>query len=146
MPTRMFDAIDRVIAILEGAGANVVDGPVVVGDSIDFVYVGYDGDPEGEWLAVQGDQEWAGVGSTDRDETFDLWCAVVSRYSADAPKAARDRVKVQFTIVENAIVADPSLSMSAQVKYCVAAVHPVNLFAEDGQYRLTFVVRVKTRV
>lgn len=146
MPTRMFDAIDRVIEILEAAGANVVDGRTVVGDSIDFVFVGYDGDPEGDQAAVQGDQDWAGIGTTKRDETFDIWGAVVSRYSADPPKTSRARVKEQFTLVENAILADPSLGMAGQVMYCIADIHPANLFVEDGWYRLPFVVRVKTRV
>ncbi len=146
MPTRMFDAIDRVIAMLQAVDVNVVDSRTVVGDSIDFVFVGYDGDPEGESLAVQGDQDWAGIGTTKRDETFDIWGAVVSRYSADPPKTSRDRVKDQFTLVENAILADPSLGMAGQVQYCIADVHPVQLFVEDGWYRLTFVVRVKTRV
>jgi hypothetical protein len=144
MPTRMFDAIDSIVAIFTAAGANTVDGPIDQGDTLDFVYVGYDGDPDGEWLAVQGDQDWAAIGSKKRDETFDIWCAVVSQYSADPPKTARDRVKAQFTLVENAIRADPSIGL-AQVEWCVADVHPFQLLAESGQYRLPFVVRVKTR-
>lgn len=146
MPTRMFDAIDAVITILTAAGANVVDGQTVVGDVQDYVFVGYDGDPGGEERAVQGDQDWAGIGTRKRDEQFEILCAAVSRYSADPAKTARDRVKAQFTLVENAIVADPSLGLANAVGYSVADVHPVDLFSHDGWYRLTFTIRVKTRI
>lgn len=147
MPTRLFDAINKIVATVEAADGNVIDGPLKpVGDSLDFVYIGYDGDPEGEWLAAQMDQDWASIGSKRREDTFDIWCAVVSRYSADPPETARARVQGQFTLVENSILADPSLGALGSPEYCVAAVHPSQLFAEEGQYRLTFVVRVKTRV
>lgn len=146
MPSRMFDGIDTIVTILRTAGANVVDGWEPVGDILDFVFVGYDGDPEGELLAAAGDQDWAGIGTKKRDESFDIACAVVSKYSADPPKTARDRVKAQFTLVESAILADPSLGLPGQVQYCIADVHPIQLFAEQGQYRLTFVIRVQTRV
>lgn len=146
MPSRMFDGINRVVDIVTAAEANVVDGPTVVGDTRDFVYIGYDGDPDGDWSAATIDQDWAGIGTKKRDETFDIVGAVVSRYSADDARTARDRVQAQFTVVENAILADPSLGLPGQVQYCVADVHPVQLFAESGQYRLTFVIRVKTRV
>jgi hypothetical protein len=146
MPTRMFAAIDAVIAIFEAAGVNVVDGPTVVGDVRDYVFVGYDGDPDGDWVAAEGDQDWAGIGTTKRDETFEIWGAVVSRYSADPPKTSRDRVQAQFTLVENALLADPSLGLAGQIEYCIADIHPTRLFAETGQYRLPFTIRVKTRV
>lgn len=143
MPSRVFAAIDATAAIVAAADANVIDGPGAIGDTKDFVYVGYDGDPEGEWQAAQLDQEWAGIGNKSRDETFDVVCAAVSRYSADSVKVSRDRVQAQFTLVEAAILANPSLGLPLPT---TASVHPVQLFAEVGQYRLTFVVRVKTRI
>jgi hypothetical protein len=143
MASRVFDAITAIIEMLETAGANVIDGPTTTGDTQDKVNVGYDGDPEGEWLAAQLDQEWAGIGDKRRDETFDVICAVVSEYSADSAKDARERVRVQFALVEAAILTDPSLGLPQPT---IAGVHPTQLFAEVGQYRLTFVIRVKTRV
>lgn len=146
MPTRVFDGIDRVIAVVGAAGANVVDSWTPEGDTLDFVFVGYDGDPEGDLASATITQDWAGIGTFQRDEEFEVTGSVVSRYSADDAKTARDRVKAQFTLVESAILADPSLGLPGQVSYCVADVHPIQLFAETGQYRLTFVIRVKTRV
>lgn len=146
MPSRMFDGINTVVTILRTAGANVIDGPVVVGDTLDFVYIGYDGDPDGDWSAATIDQNWAGIGTKKRDESIDIVGAVVSRYSADDAQTARARVQAQFTIVENAILADPSLGLPGQVQYCIADVHPTQLFAESGQYRLPFVIRVQTRI
>lgn len=143
MPTRVFDGIDTVVTILRTAGANVIDGWEVVGDTLDFVYIGFDGDPEGDLSAADINQDWAGIGTKKRNEFFDIVGAVVSRYSADTPKTSRDRVKAQFTIVETAVLADPSLGFSPP---CVAGVNPVQLFAEPGQYRLTFVIRVQTRI
>lgn len=143
MPTRTFDAINKIVDILTAAEANVVDGPIVVGDSLDFVYIGYDGDPDGDWSAAAIGQDWAGIGTKKRSEFFDVVGAVVSKYTADEPKTIRARVQAQFTIVENAILADPSLGFSPP---CVAGVNPVQLFAESGQYRLTFVIRVQTRI
>jgi hypothetical protein len=46
-------------------------------------------------------------------------------------------------LVEAAILTDPSLGLPQPT---IAGVHPTQLFAEVGQYRLTFVIRVKTRV
>lgn len=146
MPTRMFDGIDTVVTILRAAGANVLDSWEPVGDTLDFVFIGYDGDPEGDLAAATIEQDWAGIGTKKRDERFDIVGAVVARYSADGPQTSRDRVKTQFTLVENAILADPSLGLPGQVQYCIADVHPIQLFAEPGQYRLTFVIRVLTRV
>lgn len=143
MPTRAFEAINRVITILETAGANVVDGRTHVSDAIDFVFVGYDGDPEGDWVAANLDQEWAGIGKKSRDDWFDIVCAVVSHYSADSARVDRDRVQAQFTLVETAILADPSLGFPPP---CVAAVKPQQLIGGEGQYRLPFVIRVSTRV
>lgn len=143
MPSRVFDGINKVVDILTAAGANVVDGPVVVGDTADFVFIGYDGDPDGDWSAAIISQDWAGIGTKKRNEFFDIVGAVVSRYSADDAKTARTRVQAQFTLVENAILADPSLGFAPP---CVAGVNPIQLFAEDGQYRLPFVVRVQTRI
>lgn len=143
MPSRLFDGINNVVTTLRTAGANVVDGPLVVGDTLDFVYIGYDGDPEGDWSAATISQDWAGIGTRKRNEYFDIVGAVVSRYSADDSATARARVQAQFTIVENAILDDPSLGFAPP---CVAGVNPVELFAEDGQYRLTFVIRVQTRI
>lgn len=146
MPSRVFDGINTVVTILRTAGANVVDGPVVVGDSLDFVYIGYDGDPDGDWSAATMGQDWAGIGTKKRDESFNIAGAVVSRYSADDAQTARARVQAQFTIVETSVLADPSLGLPGQVQYCVADVQPIQLFAESGQYRLSFVIRVQTRI
>jgi hypothetical protein len=146
METRVFDAIDSIIAILKAAGANTIDGPVPSGDSLDFVFIGYDGDPDGDWRAADIDQDWAGIGNTKkRDETFDVIGAVVSTYSGDSVKASRDRVKAQFALVGTAIRADPSIGLTT-AEWAVAGVHPVQLFNDVGQCRLTFVIRVKTRV
>jgi hypothetical protein len=147
MPTRVFDGINRIIEMLTAAGANVVDGPLVDGDTATKIFVGFDADPEGDWSTAVIEQDWSGIGSSrKRDEQFDIVGAVVCAYSADNMKTLRARVQEQFTLVESTILADPSLSLPGQVDYCVAGVHPVQLFAESGQYRLTFVIRVKTRV
>lgn len=143
MPSKVFDGINNVIDIVRTAGANVVDGWDPVGDTLDYVFIGYDGDPEGDLSAATIAQDWAGIGTKRRDEFFDIVGAVVSRYSADGASTSRDRVKTQFTLVENAILADPSIGLSLP---CVAGVNPVQLFAEAGQYRLVFTIRVQTRV
>lgn len=145
MPSRVFDAINKVIDMITAAGGNVVDGPFPDGDIETQILLGYDGDPEGDWSAAVIDQDWAGI-TRKRDETFDIVGAVVCAYSADDMRTLRARVQAQFTLVETSLLADPSLSLPGQVDYCIADVHPVQLFAETGQYRLTFVIRVKTRV
>lgn len=143
MPSRVFDAINKVVDLVRIAGGNVIDGPTVIGDNLDFVFIGYDGDPDGDWSSATIAQDWAGIGTKRRDEFFDIVGAAVSSYTADDNKTARAKVQAQFTLVESAILADPSLGFSPP---CVAGVNPIQLFAEGGQYRLTFVIRVQTRV
>lgn len=146
MPSRVFDAINKIVDMLTAAGGNVVDGPFPDGDIETQILIGYDGDENGDWSTATIDQDWAGIGNRKRDETFDIVGAVVCAYSADDMRTLRARVQQQFALVESTIVADPSLSLPGQIDYCIADVHPIQLFAETGQYRLTFVIRVKTRI
>lgn len=145
MPSRVFDAINKVIDMITAAGGTVVDGPLLDSDTRTKIFIGYDGDPDGDWSTAVIEQDWAGI-TRKRDEVFDIVGAVVCAYSADDMRTLRARVQEQFTLVESTIIADPSLSLPGQVDYCIADVHPVQLFAETGQYRMTFVIRVKTRI
>jgi hypothetical protein len=145
--TRFFDAVDAIVAALKAAGLLVWDGPVVTGDFSDSVFVGYDGDPEGNYEAATLTQDWAGLGAKRRDETLDIHCAVVALSGDGDAKSARDRAKTILTTVETTVRADPSLGQPPQF---TAGLKPVAAFQEpttDGlQIRITFTISIKTRV
>jgi hypothetical protein len=147
--SRVFDTIDALVAAFRGAGLTVWDGPLVTGDYKPAVHVGYDGDPEGDYMAADPNQEWSGsVGTKAREEEFDIKCAATALFGDSDPKLARDAVKVMLATVENTLRADPSLGQTP-TPY-VAAYKPGPLYVEPAsagyQVRGVFNVHVKTRL
>jgi hypothetical protein len=143
MPSRVFDSIDSIIALLETAGLTVLDGTGLTGDYQASVWVGYDGDPDGDWKVADIDQEWAGLGTRARNEMFDVVCAIVAPYDGESVKSGRDSVKALFATVESTLRADPSFGFSSPY---IAGVQPRQLFNDEAGARLVFSITVKTRV
>lgn len=148
MATRAAATLDAAIAKLQSAGLNVVDGPVLTDDPSTFVWVGYDGDPEGDFTSILMNQDWAGsVGAKKRGERFSIVCAVVATTGNTDVKTARDDAFTTFAVVETALREDPSLGFGSPF---VAGVKPLQTYTEPNgngfQVRLTFNIDVDTRV
>lgn len=145
--SRLPATIDALVTTFTAAGIKTWDGAFVTGDYTDAVFVGYDGDPDGDYQTADMNQDWAGIGAKKRDEEFDVICAAVAKSGSTSIKTARDAAIALFSLVENTLRADPSLGFSPPY---VAEVKPTGLFTEptsDGlQARLVFTVHVKTRI
>lgn len=150
--SRQGAAIDQLVALFAAGltAGSVIDGPYVTGaEPTKRIYVGYDGDPGGDWAAATSDQSWAGtLGANQRDEKFSVTCAVVCRSGAGNVKAARDaayavlaeasdilraNVTLGFPPPSNAQVRNPSLSYAADA-------------ASGIEARIAFDVEVSTRI
>lgn len=147
-PSRVPPTIDALVALFTDAGLKTWDGPLVTGDYEPAVHVGYDGDPEGDFKAVEADQEWIGLGAKRREEEFDVICCATALVGDSEVKLARDAVFAMTATVESALRADPSLGQ-VPTPY-VAEYRPGDLFIEDTpagyQARARFNVHVKTRI
>ena len=145
--TRVDEAILALVALWTAAGLATVDGGLVSGDTGGRVFVGYDGDPDGDWQAAELDSDWAGVGSTKRDEEFDVICAVVTRSGFQKASEARAAALAMYQTASAALRANPSLGFPPP---SVVSPQPQGLFTPPGktgiQGRLVFNVHVKTRV
>lgn len=133
---------------ITAAGARVELGPVVSGDPSDTVWVGYDGDPEGEFRAGRRDSEWVGLGAKKRDESTFVTCAITTLAGDGDVTAALTRIDVLFDALEDSLRADPSLGQSPTP--FVAAVDDGDLFMDlttaGLEPRLVFTVAIKTRI
>ncbi|MFI0576139.1 hypothetical protein [Streptomyces tendae] len=115
-PSRVPELTDSFLARLaaaEGlARVKVIDGPIVSDSaSGEWVFVGYDADPEGDGDAATTSQTWAGIGARAKNEEILLTCAVLVRKGSTAVKPLRDRVFEIFAEVEAVVRADPSLGL-----------------------------------
>lgn len=117
MTTRMADVVNA-LADLFGAApslssAEVLDGPPVTGDPLhEAVFVGYDGDPDGDGEAATFTQEWAGLGARAKDEAIAVTCAVLAwsgDNDAEARRAARVRAADLLGAVEDVLRDNPCL-------------------------------------
>lgn len=144
--------IDALVALFEAAaglaGVEVVDGPEVTGDSLqEAVFVGYDGDPDGDGEAATFEQAWAGLGALAKDETFTVTCAVVVWRGSTKVRPIRLRVYELLGEVENALRADPSLGLPPPSVVAMAAGSLVQSQRQTGlECRIPFQVAVKTRI
>lgn len=148
--TRIPDAIDKLVEIWASVDARVIDGPVVTGgEPVKRLYVGYDGDPEGEHAGASGDQSWAGtVGAHRRDETFTVPCCVVVHKGSGTVKAARDAA---FAIVDSAstiLRANVSLGFPSPSNAQLADISLGYGLSENTglEVRVPFNVHVSTRI
>lgn len=148
--SRIPATIDAIIAKFTTAGATVLDGPTITADYSDALFVGYDGDPDGDYVSVDEiATEWQGLGAKTRSEEFDVVCAAVALVgdAVDGVKTARNQVFALLALAENALRSDPSLG---QAPPFVAEVQPGLVFiepAESGyQVRVPFSIHVETRI
>lgn len=122
-------------------------GPFVTSDPGDALFLGYDGDPNGEFKSVSASSEWAGLGAKARNEVFTVHCAITALAGDPDVLAAVDRVYAIHTAFEAAVRADPDLNQAPPFTAAVAGgelftmAHPAGL-----QVLLAFGVQVTTRI
>ncbi|MFF9097564.1 hypothetical protein ACF1AX_31135 [Streptomyces sp. NPDC014802] len=114
--SRVPQLIDAFVAALQAApglaGVQVVDGPLVsASTATDWVFVGYDANPEGEFNTAFTTQTWAGLGAKAKNEDIALTCAVLVQRGSTDVRACRVRTFEVFAQVEAVVRADPSLGL-----------------------------------
>ncbi|MDX2681104.1 hypothetical protein [Streptomyces soliscabiei] len=115
MPSRVPELIDALVALAETevapAGVRIADGPEATDDAApDWLIVGYDGDPNGDFEAAQTAGGWSDL-STGREETFQVTVAVVVNRGDTDVKAARDRAYEIAGLLAAPLRADPSVGL-----------------------------------
>lgn len=144
-------AIDALVALWTPLFPSnpVFDGPTLAEDYRDALFVGYDGDPDGEREAVASTSKWAGIGVKKRDETIVIMCSAVAISGDGIPKDARDRAYALYNTAEAALRANPSVSQSPTP--FVAEIVTVQMLwdwleTSGLQARIAFSVHVETRI
>ncbi|ODA69515.1 hypothetical protein [Streptomyces sp. AVP053U2] len=104
-------ALGRADALLDGV--RVSDGPEVTDTSAkDWLIVGFDGDPSGDFQAAQTVGGWAGLG-TGREEQFQVMVAAIAQRGDTDVRAARQRAYEIGGRVEAWLRTDPSLGLAS---------------------------------
>lgn len=142
--SRVPDLIDALTARLATEGdlsdVQVADGPELSGsDAAEWILVGYDGDPEGEFLAATTEEDWAALG-TSRSERFEVPVTILVRRGDTNVRACRQRTYEIGAVVRQVLAADPSVGLpSMQAAIAGAALYQAQ--TTDGiQDRLVFTV------
>jgi hypothetical protein len=133
---------------LGGAGVEIIDGPMVTGDPLrEAVYVGYDGDPDGDFESVTFAQEWAGLGARAKDETFTVTCAVSVWSGSTKVVPMRVRAFEVLGEVETTLRAEPSLGLPPPTVVAMASGSLVQSQRGSGlECRIPFQIAVQTRI
>src|SRR5690348_11079979 len=116
MASRVPDLIDAIVAALRTAPAlstvKVIDGPIVTDSAAqEWVFVGYDGSDEGDYITATTQQEWAGIGAKKKNEEITLTCAVLVQRGSIDVRSCRVRTFEVFAAVEDVLRADPALGL-----------------------------------
>jgi hypothetical protein len=139
----------------EDGAVDVYLGPLVSGDPDDAVFIGYDGDPLGDFECVRHTQVWGALGQKARDEEFDVLCCIMNRAGqtdADGVAECFDRLYRIFTLIANSIHAVPSLGLGPPMTpYMTADIRNFGAYmplmeSGDVQPRLSYNVHVRTRM
>lgn len=150
--SRVPQLTDAFLAVLTAAagldGVKVVDGPLVSSTAAnEFVFVGYDGDPSGEFQTAQTTQQWAGIGAKAKNEDIVLTGAVLVQRGDTDVKAVRDRTFAIFAEVESAVRADPALGLPPPT---VCSISETSFHTEQTdrgvQGRMPFTLTCSTRI
>lgn len=118
MGSRVPEVIDALVALgkseaaAELAGVQVADGPEVTDSGAgDWLVVGFDGDPTGDFQAAATVGGWAGLGVR-REEQFQVTVAAIASRGATDVRAARVRAYEIGARVEAWLSADPRLGLN----------------------------------
>lgn len=117
MTSRVPELIDALLAksrpIPGLTDVAVTDGPEVSGSTArDWLLIGFDGDPGGEFLAAQTVGGWSSL-STGREEQLQVTCAAIANRSDTDVRAARQRVYEIGACLEELLRRDPSLGLAS---------------------------------
>ncbi|MEU0039108.1 hypothetical protein, partial [Streptomyces sp. NPDC006333] len=113
----------------------------------EWVFVGYDGDDEGDFITAATIQEWAGLGAKKKSETITLTAAVLIQRGSIDVRSCRIRTYEVLAAIEDVLRADPSLGFPTPT---ICALTESTFHTEqtpDGvQGRLPFTVTCTTRI
>ncbi|MFH9816141.1 hypothetical protein [Streptomyces sp. NPDC017230] len=117
MGSRIPEVIARLVALgradTELADVQVSDGPEVTETSApDWLIVGFDGDPTGDFEAAQSTSDWADLGAG-REEQFQITVAAVAKRGDTDAAAARARAYEIGDRVAAWVRADPALGLQS---------------------------------
>jgi hypothetical protein len=117
MGSRVPEVIDRLVELgqadAELANVRVADGPEVTEDAVlDWLIVGWDGDPNGDFQAAQSVGGWSDLG-TGREEEFQITVAAIAQSGDTDVRAVRVRAYEIAARVEAWLRASPSLGLAS---------------------------------
>ncbi|MFF2009170.1 hypothetical protein ACFVWY_08865 [Streptomyces sp. NPDC058195] len=115
MGSRVPEVIDRLVQLGMAdpglAEVRVSDGPEVTNDNIrDWLIVGFDGDPQGDFQAAQSVGGWSDLGTGREEEWQVTVAAIAQRGDTDIPAARRRAYKIAAR-VEEWLRADPTVGL-----------------------------------
>lgn len=135
MGSRVPEVIDALVALGNAdndlADVEVADGPAVTETSAkDWLIVGFDGDPDGDFQAAQATGGWSGLGSR-REEQFQITVAAIASRGDTDVRAARMRAHEIGRVVENWLRAAPNLGLP-ELEAAIEASQLMQDQTEDG--------------
>lgn len=127
--------------------ALVLLGARPTGETRDLLFIGYDGDPDGERVAATSRRDWAGLGAKKRDEQIDIVCSVCALVGSGDYAAALGRIDAILTAVDALLVSTPSMTQPPPFVAHVGNVDSFSDFTEAGiQARSVFHVLIASRI
>jgi hypothetical protein len=107
--------LDALVSAFQGAAglsdAEVTDGPVVTDSAApDWVVVGFDGDPEGDFTAAFTESDWNSLGVS-RGEQINIPVAVVVSRGDTEVRPAREAAFAYYSAISEILSADPTLGI-----------------------------------
>lgn len=150
--SRLPALIDALVDAFQASAAlsavRVVDGPLVTDSAAqEWLFVGYDGDEQGDFTTATTTQEWAGLGAKRKNEDIALTCAVLVQRGSTDVRSCRIRTFEIFAAVEDVLRADPALGFDTPT---VCAVTDNTFHTEQTssgvQGRMPFTITCTTRI
>ncbi len=132
---------------LANTDCTVYRGPFVTGNPGKALFVGYDGDPAGDFRAVNATSQWAGLGAKARDEVFEVICSITMLDGAGDVGGSTNDIYAIHALFEAAVRDNPSLGQPPRLTAGVTGGELFTMPHPSGlQVRLVFMVQVSARI